>query len=89
MTKRCPRQQSDTTPCVVVYGPICYTLGAYRRPMCAGCDAGPTTTGVGVDLEALTRQVDEYARTGLTRQFPIPTDEEIIRAQKTRRGRRG
>jgi hypothetical protein len=83
MTKRCPRQQTALTPCVVVDGPICYTLGAYRRPLCVGCDAGPTTTGVGVNVAALTREFDAYHHTGRsTRQFPIPTIEQIARAKE-------
>jgi hypothetical protein len=84
MSRRCPRQQTERTPCVVVDGPICYTLGAYRRPMCVGCDMGPSITGVGVDVAALTREFDEYTRTGHTRQFPIPTLEEIARAKRRR-----
>ena len=83
MTKRCPRQQSALTPCVVVDGSICYTLGAYRRPLCVGCDAGPTVTGVGVNVAALTREFEAYNRgERTTRQFPIPTPEEIARAKE-------
>jgi hypothetical protein len=85
MSRRCPRQQTELTPCVVVDGAICYTLGPYRRPVCLGCDMGPTVTGVGVDVEALTRDFDAYHYTGRsTRQFPIPTLEEIARFKRRR-----
>jgi hypothetical protein len=42
-------------------------------------------TGVGVDVAALTREFDAYNRTGRsTRQFPIPTPEQIAKAQERR-----
>jgi hypothetical protein len=84
MTQHCSRQRSALTPCVVVDGPICYTLGPYRRPVCVSCGMGPTITGVGVDVDALTRQFEEYAATGRGRQFPIPTPEQIAGAKRKR-----
>lgn len=84
MTKTCPRQQSILHPCVVAHGPVCYTLGSYRQPMCAGCDATPLITGVEVDIDALTREFDAYNRGEETsRDFPIPTTAQI-RARKGR-----
>lgn len=85
MTRACPRQQSERHPCVVVDGPICYTLvSSELQPICCGCDAGPMITGVPVDLEALRQQFKEYAATGRGRQFPIPTDQQIRAARRRR-----
>jgi hypothetical protein len=53
--------------------------------MCCSCDASPATTGVAVDVEALTREFDAYSRHGeTTRMFPTPTPEQIARAQRAR-----
>ena len=42
----CPRKRSDSSPCVVTDGDICYAFGWAQRPVCVTCGAGPAMTGV-------------------------------------------
>ena len=54
----CPRKKSDMTPCVVTDGILCYVYTPYHGAICVGCERGPPTTGVFIDIEKLKRNYD-------------------------------
>jgi hypothetical protein len=65
--KTCPRKKSGMTPCVITDGENCYTLDGDRNAICVGCERGPATTGVPVDLIELQRKYDAYVRRDVRR----------------------
>lgn len=57
--KACPYAKSDTTPCVIRDGIICYVASSFNKPICVGCERSPKVTGVPVHA-SWEKELTEY-----------------------------
>jgi predicted Fe-S protein YdhL (DUF1289 family) len=44
--RQCPYAKSDTTPCVLRDGEICFAMDSRDLPICVGCERSPKAIGV-------------------------------------------
>jgi hypothetical protein len=64
--RHCPYAKSDTTPCVLRDGEICFAFDVNDEPICVGCEHTPKTLGVPRPKD-WNKMVERYHKQGRRR----------------------